>query len=113
MTRLILYSMLMMAVTFGALVALPGCATTGDERPIFSAADIQIILEETQIAVEEYLAVTVPDPTPAQQLAISAGRVLVRIMISKLREAGMYADATRLEIKAGLAEPVAELEPLE
>lgn len=113
--RLMLYSLLMMAVTFGALIALPGCATGPDgvERPVFSATDIQIILEEAQIAVEEYLAVTVPDPTPAQQLAISAGRVLVRLIISKLREAGMYADATRLEIRAGLAEPVPEIEPLE
>lgn len=96
-------------------VALSGCATTerdGIERPVLSPAEIEIILEEAQIAVNEYLKVVVPEPTPAQQLAISAGRILVRIAVLKLREAGMYEDATRLEVQAGFVELEPPLEPL-
>ena len=95
------------------ILGLSGCVSTpdGTSRLVFSAAEIQIILEEAEIAVEQYLAVVVPDPTPAQQLAISAGRIVVRIAISRLREAELYDVAARLEIKAELeSEP--ELEPL-
>lgn len=116
-TKLILYAALMAVVAFSASAALSGCATTPDgvSRPIFTAAEIEIILEETQIAVKQYLAVVVPDPTPAQQLAMTAGRIAVRLALSKLREAGMFEAAVDLEVKAGLISlaPVPEIEPLE
>ena len=93
-----------------------GCVTTTNpdgvvEKPVISVALQLVLLEEANLAVEQYLGVVVPDPTPEQQLAMTLGRVLVRVVIVKLREAGMYEDVNRLEAEAGFAEVLEPIEP--